>query len=202
MDNYTEDYANDVDSTSRRSAKVIMDLVMEEYKPKSIVDFGCGKKAFLKSSRLKDAVGVDGHYVHPDVEADLNEPVDLGRRFDLVMSLEVAEHLRPESADTFVETLCRHGDLILFSASVPFGGNPYHLNEQWWEYWIEKFEARGYDCSDWLRDEIWNSPEVAACYKNDILVFSKGQPYKCFEPKVHPEFLGIKVNNFYQKKKF
>ena len=51
---------------------------------------------------------------------DLTRPIDIGRTFDLVLCLEVGEHLPEESADTLVSTTCvRHGGDILFSAAVP-----------------------------------------------------------------------------------
>ena len=42
-------------------------------------------------------------------------------------------------ADVFVDSLCRHGELIIFSAAVPGQGGERHVNEQPLEYWREKF---------------------------------------------------------------
>jgi hypothetical protein len=36
------------------------------------------------------------------------------------VSLEVAEHLPPGVAQTFVDALVRHGSVVLFSAAIPF----------------------------------------------------------------------------------
>ena len=55
--------------------------------------------------------------------------------FDLVVSLEVAEHLPKECADIFVDSLVRLGPIILFSAAIPQAGGTCHINEQWPEYW-------------------------------------------------------------------
>lgn len=202
-DEYNKDYADWVNDISEKSAGKIIPLIMGRYSPESVVDFGCGRKAFLNATGLEDTCGVDMDYVEPDVVADLNQPIDLNRRFDLVISLEVAEHLEPESAETFVDTLCRHGDLIIFSAAIPGAANPLHLNEQYWEYWIEKFKERGFVCEDWLRDEIWDDQDVAACYKNDVLIFhKKKRVYKEFQNKVHPEYYGCMVNKIYNNKPF
>jgi len=43
-------------------------------------------------------------------------------------------------ADTFVNTLCRHADTILFSAAHVGQGGDGHINEQPIDYWIEKFK--------------------------------------------------------------
>ena len=62
--------------------------------------------------------------------SNLANPVDLGRKFDLVQSLEVGEHLPKSAADTFVETLVKHGDVVLFSAASVGQGGHDHINEQ------------------------------------------------------------------------
>jgi hypothetical protein len=61
---------------------------------------------------------------------DLSRPFRLGRRFDLVQSLEVAEHIPPAQTEIFVDNLAAHGDVILFSAAVPGQGGEFHVNEQ------------------------------------------------------------------------
>lgn len=56
------------------------------------------------------------------------------RRFDLAMTIEVAEHLTPVRADSFVEDLTRLSDVVLFSAAIPAQGGINHVNEQWQSY--------------------------------------------------------------------
>ena len=46
---------------------------------------------------------------------DLADFIDLGRRFDLVESMEVAEHLPDGAADGFVACLARHADVVSVS---------------------------------------------------------------------------------------
>ena len=133
-----------------------------------------------------DVVGVDGDYVNPEQLAiarerflahDLSTPLKVGRRFDLVQSLEVAEHIAAEHADLFVENLVKHGDVILFSAAVPHQGGEHHVNEQPPQYWRERFKARGYDVFDWLRPRIADRREIKAWYRYNSLIYAnaKGQ---------------------------
>ena len=80
---------------------------------------------------------------------DLPTPPEFPRRFDLVLSLETAEHLPPTSAATFVSTLTSLGDVVLFSAAVP--GQAWtknvHVNEQWPEYrGRDSFSVVGFVC--------------------------------------------------------
>ena len=64
-------------------------------------------------------------------QRDLAQPLQIDRRFDLALSLEVAEHLPPECGSEFVQTLTDLSSVILFSAAIPFQGGTDHLNEQW-----------------------------------------------------------------------
>ena len=141
---------------SVHSAIAILRLVFQWLPHKSIVDFGCGIGSWLwVASALgsQEILGLDGPWVPKSMlmipvgdfrPTDLQESVTLERKFDLAMSLEVAEHLRPESADTIVASLCRASYIILFSAAHPGQGGDDHINEQPREYWEEKFGAHGY----------------------------------------------------------
>lgn len=105
------------------------------------------------------------------VAADLAHGVELGRQFDLVISLEVAEHLPPSSSESFVETLTTHGKVVLFSAAVPGQGGVNHINEQWPAYWKRLFEAREFLLVDCLRDRFWNNQEISPCYRQNIMLY-------------------------------
>ena len=114
---------------SRSSAEVIVPVLLEVAPCDSVLDVGCGVGAWLAAfaDRGVSVTGVDRDV--PDamlmidprhvLRHDLSLPLDLGRRFDLVISLEVAEHLPAAAAEVFVDSLVRHGDMILFSAAIP-----------------------------------------------------------------------------------
>jgi hypothetical protein len=127
-------------------------------------------------------MGVDGPYVDrcrlridpaEFCAADLSGPVDLGRRFDLVQSLEVAEHLSADKAETFVETLVRHSPLVMFSAAVPGQGGEHHVNERPLEYWRGLFRQKGYSAIDYLRPLICNDFQIAWWYRYHVLLYVK-----------------------------
>ena len=71
------------------------------------------------------------------------EPWD-GKRYDLAMSLEVAEHLPPELGLRLVETCVNSAPVVLFSAAPPGQGGQGHINEQPKAYWLERFARHGY----------------------------------------------------------
>jgi hypothetical protein len=137
---------------------------------------------------MEDIFGIDGFYVRRElleippekfVAHDLQEPFRLDRIFDLVVSLEVAEHLPKESAAGFVESLTRLAPVVLFSAAIPFQGGEGHLNEQWPEYWARLFEARGYAPVDCLRRRVWQSPNVSWYYAQNVLIYVRPCDPRC-----------------------
>ncbi len=91
---------------------------------------------------------------------DLAGFIDLGRRFDLVEGIEVAEHLAARAAGGFVASLIRHADVVLFSAAPPAQGGENHINEQPYEYWRVLFARHEYHIFDWLRPQIVRRADV------------------------------------------
>lgn len=97
-------------------------------------------------------------------------------------SFEVAEHLRPEKAETFVETLTRHSDLVVMSAAPEGQGGDGHFNEQPPEYWIGLMGGRGFGLlqaeTDRLRGLAANpvSDGHTRALAGNLLVFRRGTP--------------------------
>ncbi|SNB47967.1 methyltransferase domain-containing protein [Geobacter sp. DSM 9736] len=168
---------------SRMSAREIVPLVIDLVGPKSVIDVGCGTGAWLSVFRdhsIEDIHGVDGPWVDRDMllipaerftSADLGRPLPAGREFDLVMSLEVAEHIPSERAGAFVDALAALGPVVLFSAAIPGQGGTHHVNEQWPEYWTAFFAERGYAVIDCIRSEVWHNDRVEWWYAQNILMF-------------------------------
>lgn len=181
---YSGGFYDYIDAGSRASAQAVSRLLLGELTIASLLDVGAGHGAWAAewlAAGVGDVLAVDGDYVARDRLAipaerfrphDLSQPLDLGRRFDLVQSLEVAEHLPDAAADGFVETLTRHGDLILFSAAVPHQGGEHHVNEQPLSYWRAKFAARGYAPYDWLRPRLATQKQVMPWYRFNSLLYA------------------------------
>lgn len=175
----------------------------------SVADIGCGTGTWLAAA-LADgagsAFGIEGGWVTPDMLDDPRigfAPHDLEQRFagphvDLALSLEVAEHLTPERADSFVADLVAMAPVVLFSAAIPGQGGVNHLNEQWQSYWAQKFFDHGYRAADVVRPIIWSDPAIPAWYKQNTILYLDGAEIErtgvepvaslAFLDKVHPLF--------------
>jgi SAM-dependent methyltransferase len=183
MEHYDDSYFSEIAEGSRSSAEIVVPLVLELVKARSIVDVGCGTGEWLsvfKEKGVEDICGVDGAYVNRNnlkipqecfMSANLEHPLRLERKFDLIVSLEVAEHIPIKSAETFIHSLTQLGPVVLFSAALPKQGGINHLNEQWPEYWANLFNKRGYVAIDPLRRKIWNNEKVEFYYRQNILMF-------------------------------
>ncbi len=204
---YDSAFFDELMEGTEESAQTVVPMVYDLLKPASVLDVGCGAGTWLaawRSAGVSEVVGVDGDYVDrarlqiPSdafVSANLQQSFSLDRTFDLVQTLEVAEHLDEANADTFVESLARHGDTILFSAAVPGQGGTHHVNEQWPSYWAEKFAKAGYTCYDFLRPRIWTDQRIAWFYRQNILLFARGRSLDLDGAEipldlVHPEMWG------------
>jgi SAM-dependent methyltransferase len=179
---YGTDFYRFLASFAVRSAQRIVPKVTAVVPVRSVVDFGCGQGAWLSvwAGAGISVVGVDGPYIDRrrllidpgDFNvADLAAPIDLGRRFDLVQSLEVAEHLPAAKAEQLVDTLTTHGPCVLFSAAVAGQGGENHVNEQPLGYWRAIFRERGYSAVDYLRPLICNDPAIARWYRCNIMLY-------------------------------
>ena len=123
------------------------------------LDVGCGTGAMANMAhRLGiEAVGVDRigplHGEEWLRRHDLRDPLDLGQRFALVTSLEVAEHIPSEHDATFCDSVARHvadGGLLVFTAAHPGQGGEEHVNCRPASYWRTMFHDRGLS---WSRED-------------------------------------------------
>jgi SAM-dependent methyltransferase len=180
---YDDLFFDYVDRGALRSARVIVPLVVDALGCRSVLDVGCGTGAWLSVYRdcgVTDATGIDGTYVDrrrlmiPDESfraIDLSHEVDLNRTFDLVQSLEVAEHLPREASRSLVSMLTRHGSVILFSAAVPGQGGEHHTNERPAEFWRKLFADFGYAAYDFVRPRVRERQGVEPWYAYNSMLY-------------------------------
>jgi hypothetical protein len=150
---------------------------------RSVVDVGAGVGPWLKAAQglgISDVLAVEGAWVR-GVEAlvaedcyryaDVGKQLSIGRKFDLALCLEVAEHLPATDAATLVANLCSHSDVVLFSAAIPHQGGVQHVNERWPSYWANHFEEKGFSVFDVLRWLLWHDDRVPYWYRQNAFLY-------------------------------
>jgi 2-polyprenyl-3-methyl-5-hydroxy-6-metoxy-1,4-benzoquinol methylase len=203
-----------------KAPRIIVPEIIKLFDPKSVVDIGCGIGTFLhefKRLGVSNVLGVDGPWTNKELlfkhiqqdeflEFDLEKDIKLPQRYDLVVSLEVAEHLKEESADLFIHNLVNSGDIILFSAAIPNQGGQNHINEQWLTYWEKIFAKYNYVLHDIIRPIFWDNKDVDYWYKQNMVIMAPDNlieiPQKVSVPMrniVHYELLERKSEQLQRK---
>jgi SAM-dependent methyltransferase len=166
-----------------QSAAVVVPVLTHLLEPWTVLDVGCGQgewtAAFERELRGPETY-TPGDVYGVDIAAplgrwfrgwDLTRPLHLERFFDLVLCVEVGEHLPEASADTLVDTIVRHAGDIVFGAAVPGQEGVGHINCQPHEYWHAKFAERGYEMRDAIRPLIANDHRVSPWYRNNMFLY-------------------------------
>lgn len=165
------------------SAQRILPPLLELFCAKSVVEVGCGighMSLVAQRSGAQEVLALDGPWTNRaelliDQERfrpiDLSEPLELGRRFDLAICLEVAEHLPAASAATLIASLVKAADVVMFGAAIPFQGGAGHINERWQSYWRDLFAEHRYRPFDLVRPRHWNDRQIHYWYRQNTLVY-------------------------------
>jgi SAM-dependent methyltransferase len=179
-------------------------------KVSSFLDLGCGEGYYLNwfasnsDFKFKDLLGIEGspeavlralrlaRRQSPDEAPtvgypkflvkywDLRGPLLLDRKYDLALSLEVAEHVEEQYSGTFVDTLTHATDLVVMTAAPPGQGGEHHVNEQPQSYWSNLMLSRGFvldpAACTWLRTAIDSRPRdayITPWLRPNLMVFHR-----------------------------
>jgi hypothetical protein len=132
----------------------IADQIVSGIQPKHVLDAGCALGLLVEALRTR---GVDAHGVDLSSYAIANvaEPIkpfcthgsiadDFADRYDLIVSIEVVEHMPAREAEKAIANMCRHADDVLFSSSPLDQRESSHVNVQPPEHWAELFARQGF----------------------------------------------------------
>ncbi|MBW1872771.1 MAG: hypothetical protein JRJ19_11945 [Deltaproteobacteria bacterium] len=130
------------------SAKTVIDVLFENFKPGRVIDLGCGcgvHSYFLRKKGV-EVVCLDG--VQPPEEHSFVSDIhirDLTVRFDniwgdfdLALCLDVGEHIPKDLSGIFLENITSFCDTLLLACAPPGQGGHHHVNEQPKRYWIKR----------------------------------------------------------------
>jgi len=184
---YDRAFYDNLRRTAVPSATRIVPFILELCPANSVVDVGCADGSWLSvfaANGVTDILGFDGNWIAADQlcipldrfrRAKIPEEIHTERRFDLCVSLEVAEHLPASGAARFIAQLCALAPLIVFSAAIPHQGGHHHANEQWPDYWISLFAEQGFRAIDAIRPRFWDDQAVTWWYKQNMMLFASGE---------------------------
>jgi SAM-dependent methyltransferase len=165
------------------TAEAIVPALLRWFPAASVVEFGCGTGATLAGFAARgtvDILGVDFPHVPRDLlhipperfrAANMLTLSDIGRCFDVAVSLEYAEHLPAARAAGFVELLVRAAPVVLFSAAIPGQGGLGHVNEQRQSWWAALFARHGYVPVDCIRPALADATDAPWYYAQNALVY-------------------------------
>jgi SAM-dependent methyltransferase len=152
----------------------IAERVIADFNPRSVLDAGCAKGFLVEAFRRRgvEAWGVDlsGYAiaaVHPDVKAycsvgSIADP--LPRSYDLIVSIEVVEHMPAGEAVRAIENLCQFSGNILLSSSPYDYKEATHMNVHPPDYWARQFARFGF-FRDLDYDAAYITPWAARFYR-------------------------------------
>jgi|GEM_PF-1329422 len=132
----------------------IAEAIVRKIGPATVLDAGCAMGLLVEALRARgvEAFGIDvSEYAIARVRDDLKpfcrrvsvlEP--LPQRYDLIVCIEVLEHLPAQDCERAVDNLCRVSDDLLFSSSPLDYREATHFNVQPPEYWAGLFALNGF----------------------------------------------------------
>lgn len=177
-------------SDDNQAAKAIVPLILQYIQPKSIIHIGCGVGAWLAEFRLKgisDIRGIDNRCLSSEllqipnecyIKHDLTDYAStVNRKYDLALSLEVAQCIEPQKADDYIKSLTRVSNVVIFSAAIPYQGGVNHINENWMEYWVALFQKYEFYPVDCFRSQLWTNQNVNWRFRQNLVMFVQKQEY-------------------------
>jgi hypothetical protein len=164
------------------TAEAVTGAILELLGPESLFDVGCGRGAHLQTAAKRGvlAVGCEGSAIGvglcpPEAivfQHDLRVPLAMNRRFDVVMCIEVAEHIPARWSRTLIHTVGSLAEtFVVFSSPPPGTVGDDHINCRSASFWDglmeeERFrrdvsltnalrtECRKIQAPEWIREHV------------------------------------------------
>jgi hypothetical protein len=147
---------------------------------KTAVDIGCGNGKYVMNFMVNGipCEGYDGSPLTHELTfglcevTDFSEPVDIGK-FDLVLSLEVGEHIPAAYEQIFINNLCNASDkFLLLSWAIEGQHGIGHVNCHANSYIIKELKTRGFLYVRWFT-ELLREETTLPWFKNTLMTFIK-----------------------------
>lgn len=148
----------------------VAEAIVREFHPTTVLDAGCAMGFLVEALRKRgvEAWGVDvSEFAISQVDDSVREYCSVGtladplpRRYDLVVCIEVLEHVQPAETDRAIANICAATDRLLLSTSPDDYGEATHLNVQPPEAWSATLAREGL-LRDVDRDASYVTPWAA-----------------------------------------
>lgn len=219
---YNDKFYQSMSIESLESARIYLAYLWKFFQPNSVSDIGCGRGAWLKACNelgCKNLYGYDGSWnnqsqmIDNRIEfnsIDLNKPFTLEKKVDLLMTLEVAEHIEESNSSHFVNSITDATDVILFGAAFKDQGGTNHINEQLHSFWAKLFIKNGFVPFDIFRPIFWRDSRVGFWYRQNTFLYLKKDSFMYKKIKnagfleltnidfmdcIHPDLYDLKCGN-------
>jgi SAM-dependent methyltransferase len=161
--------------------KALCNEITKIFDVKTAVDIGCGDGRYVRNLNghgIK-CVGFDGYPETIKIPAcgvcDFSKPVDVGK-FDLVLCLEVGEHIPRKYEQIFLDNVVRAAfDWIVLSWAIPGQGGNGHVNcrDNW--YIAKEMRRRDYEFYAEITKKLRESSTIS-WFRNTLMVYK----YDCY----------------------
>src|SRR5512139_1330812 len=136
----------------------VADQIIRRLRPRNTLEIGCAMGFLVEALRDRgvESHGVDvSEWAVSQVRSDIKPHCAVknvvhmkadGARYDLIICMEVLEHLAPRECEKAVGLMCELGDEVLFSSSPDADHpDPTHKNVQQPPYWVDLCSERGFE---------------------------------------------------------
>ena len=177
-------------NAEKTSAEIMMNSLVRDLKPTSLIDIGCGPGHFANEvKRLDETIDVSAvdieesakDFINPNVNfniTDLSVPMLVEKKSDVVICLEVVEHIDEKHEYILCENIVKHvGKYLVVTIAQPHQKDPGHINLKEPIYWINKFEKLGLTVNiemtkKWINEWL-NTGKVERYFVQNLLVLEK-----------------------------
>jgi SAM-dependent methyltransferase len=163
-------------------SELVWNYILEKYKIKSLLDVGSGlgftSQWFAdKGLQVTSIEGLTENVVNskiPTIEHDLTVSPFVKDDIDLVLCIEVVEHIEEVFLSNLLDTLCC-GKFLLMTHAIPGQKGYHHVNCQESAYWVYHIEKRGFDLieSDSLEIRKLAKKDGAKWIAQNAMIFRK-----------------------------
>lgn len=162
--------------------KKLIETICETFNPVKIADMGCGVGDYCKVC-LSYGYKIDGYEgsqiacqkaVCGNIECvDLSKPAEPKDDYDLVLCLEVGEHIPQKHQEVFIDNLDRFSkDILILSWALPGQVGTGHVNCLSNETVIELMGDKNFNFDKNMSEYLRKNSELS-WFKNTLMVFRR-----------------------------